>query len=222
MDSQWLIYFTLFIAGVSIIVDLIILVNTFLGGEITIRFGLKILAVFIITGAVFGYYLQDLKDKWGREVKKVKIVGWIIAFIVFASVVSGFFIIGSPSSQRLFRFDNQKINDLQNTQWQIVNFWQNKERLPENLSELEDPISGFMVPKDSQNNKEYEYNLISDLTFELCADFNKKSLEAINTDIRIAKPLSFMGEFGIENSNWQHSEGKVCFKKNNRPGFVSY
>ena len=31
---------------------------------------------------------------------------------------------------RLFRFDDQKVNDLTMLQYQIVNYWQQKERLP--------------------------------------------------------------------------------------------
>lgn len=214
---KWLIYLTLFVAGVTIIIVLIRLVNEFLGGEITIQFALKMLSILIVTGAVFGYYLYDLKGKWEREATKAKMIGWVTAFIVLAAIVSGFFIIGTPADQRLLRFDREKINDLQSIQWQIVNFWQNKERLPENLSELEDPISSFMVPTDKQTDEEYKYRIISDLTpalpagrFELCAEFNKESTGSLNENIRVAKPF---GGPGIQDSNWAHGEGEVCFKR---------
>src|SRR3989344_7867041 len=42
---KWLLYFTLFVAALLIIGDLVALVNTFLNGEITTRFLLKVLAV---------------------------------------------------------------------------------------------------------------------------------------------------------------------------------
>ena len=207
---KWLIYFTLFVAGITIIVELIRLINQFLGGDITTQFVLKIVAVLVVTGAVFGYYMYDLKGKWEREEKKAKMIGRATAFVILIAVVSGFFIIGSPASQRLVRFDRDKINDLQSIQWQVVNFWQNKERLPENLSELEDPISSFVVPVDQQNEEEYGYSIISELTFELCADFNKESTGLLDENIRIAKPF---GGSGIENSNWAHGEGEVCFER---------
>jgi hypothetical protein len=210
---KWLIYLTLFIAGVTIIVDLIILVNTFLGGEITVRFGLKILSVLIVTGAVFGYYIQDLKGKWEREEKKAKMIGRVAALVVLIAIVSGFFIIGTPGTQRLVRFDEEKVNDLQNIQWQVVNFWQNKERLPKSLSEIEDPISSFVIPIDRQTGEEYGYNVISNLTFELCADFNKESVGASTVSGRVAKPISINGGFGFEDSNWAHGEGEVCFER---------
>lgn len=214
---KWLIYFTLFVAGITIIIQLIRLINEFLGGDITTQFALKIAAVLVVTGAVFGYYMYDLKGKWEREVKKAKTIGWITALVVLAAVISGFFIIGTPSEQRFARFDREKVNDLQNIQRQIVNFWQNKERLPENLTELEDPISGFVVPVDPQTGGRYSYRALGELTFELCAVFNKASAGLSDINTRVTKPVPVGREFGIENNlssdGWRHGEGEECFER---------
>ncbi|MBL7045103.1 MAG: hypothetical protein ISR98_00680 [Parcubacteria group bacterium] len=207
---KWLIFFTLFVAGVTIIIQLIRLINEFLGGDITTQFALKIVAVLVVTGAVFGYYMYDLKGKWEREVKKAKTIGWITTLIVLVTIISGFFIIGTPASQRLIRFDERKVEDLQSIQWRVVSFYQSKERLPKNLEELKDPISSFAVPVDAQSGEDYGYNIISGFTFELCADFNKESTGTQNENIRIAKPF---GGPGIEDSNWAHDEGEVCFER---------
>lgn len=58
---RWLTYLTLFIAASVVIGDLIALLNDLLGGELTLRFGLKAAVVGIIAGSLLGYYLQDLK-----------------------------------------------------------------------------------------------------------------------------------------------------------------
>lgn len=58
---KWLVYLTLFIAAGTVIGDLVTLINTFLSGEITTRFILKVIAVLFVAGASFGYYLWDLK-----------------------------------------------------------------------------------------------------------------------------------------------------------------
>ena len=58
---KWLIYLTLFIAAVIMIGDLISLGNQFLQGELTVRVSLKVLAVFLVSGSVFYYYLLDVK-----------------------------------------------------------------------------------------------------------------------------------------------------------------
>lgn len=57
---RWLTYITLFIAVLVLIGDVTELIYNVLGGELTIRFILKILVVAAITGSVFTYYLTDL------------------------------------------------------------------------------------------------------------------------------------------------------------------
>lgn len=58
---KWLTYITLFVAAVSIIIDLIVLVSSLLSGELGIRFLLKVGIVLLIAGTAFGYYLWDLR-----------------------------------------------------------------------------------------------------------------------------------------------------------------
>ena len=58
---KWLTYMTLFFAAGFLIGDLVALVFYFLGGELTVRFGLKVLVVAAIAGTAFGYYLRDLR-----------------------------------------------------------------------------------------------------------------------------------------------------------------
>jgi hypothetical protein len=58
---KWLTYLTLFIAAGIIIGDLIALVFNLLAGELTPRFILKVLTVGGIAGAIFGYYLMELR-----------------------------------------------------------------------------------------------------------------------------------------------------------------
>lgn len=57
---RWLIYLTLFLASVAMLVNLVSLVYTFLQGDFTIRFFLKVLTVVILAGAVAIYYYWDL------------------------------------------------------------------------------------------------------------------------------------------------------------------
>lgn len=58
---KWLIYFTLFAAALIIIGDLVTLTNRLLEGEFTIRFILKVITVFFVSGSVFYYYFSDLR-----------------------------------------------------------------------------------------------------------------------------------------------------------------
>lgn len=56
-----LTYLTLFFAVIILTGDLVTLIYNVLGGEITIRFLLKVSTVAIIAGSIFGYYLSDLR-----------------------------------------------------------------------------------------------------------------------------------------------------------------
>lgn len=58
---RWLTYLTMFFAASVLVGDMITLVYNALGGEITIRFALKVLVAAVISGAIFGFYLRDLR-----------------------------------------------------------------------------------------------------------------------------------------------------------------
>lgn len=60
---KWLTYLTLFVAAGFLIGDLVVLIQHFLEGELTIRFLLKVAVVAVIAGTVFGYYLRDLQKE---------------------------------------------------------------------------------------------------------------------------------------------------------------
>lgn len=60
---KWLTYITLFIATTIIIVDLITILTSLLGGELTMRFFLQSSTILAIAGSIFGYYLWDLRTE---------------------------------------------------------------------------------------------------------------------------------------------------------------
>jgi hypothetical protein len=59
---RWLTYLTLFTAACALLGDFTTLVYNLLGGELTIRFLLKVIAVALIAGTAFIYYLRDLRQ----------------------------------------------------------------------------------------------------------------------------------------------------------------
>jgi energy-converting hydrogenase Eha subunit A len=62
---RWLTYLTLFVAAGVLIGDLTTLVYNVLGGELTVRFLLKVTTVAAIAGAIFTHYLLDLRrEEW--------------------------------------------------------------------------------------------------------------------------------------------------------------
>ena len=203
---KWLVYLTLFLSILTIAIDLIVLINSFLGGELTTRFSLKVLATLIVTGAVFGYYFYDLRTDGGDN-KTGKMFAYGSALLVVASLVWAFAVIGSPMNERLRRFDDQRVNDLQNIQYQVINYWQSKGKLPADLNALSDSISGYNAPADPQTKAEYVYRVTGERNFQLCAEFNLPSTTNGANNRTIAKPI------GYGSDNWNHGKGEGCFDR---------
>ena len=208
---RWMIFLTLFVAGITIAVDLATLIYRFLGAEdLTVRFFLKVFFVLAVTITIFRFTLKDLKRISFEVSKKSKIYGGIISLIVLSVIVYGIVIIGSPMEQRAKNLDNNRVNDLRSIQSQIVyTHWQNKGDIPENLTELNDPISSYIVPTDPETKADYEYTKISKNSFELCATF--KTISS-TTDETVAKPTSYYMD-GAVNENWQHEANRTCFTR---------
>ena len=224
---KWLLNFTIFAAALIIIGDLVTLIYNFLGGDLTMRFVLKIAAVFFVAASVFFYYFWELKN-WstrstssGLTLSKIeeskisdaarKIFIYSIIVIVTVAIAAGFFIVGSPQQERLRRFDDQRVSDLQIIQGQIIYYWQNKEKLPQILNDLKDPISGFNPGKDPQTGANYIYNVMGDLKFALCANFNQPSFQSGKPSIEL--PTYPPQYYPSGDSNWTHDAGYVCFER---------
>jgi len=201
---KWLLNLTLFLAAVTIIVDLVTLVNRFLEGDLTARFVLKVLAVLITAGAVFAYYFWDLRRETLPSSKPSKWLAGLAALVVLVSIGSGFFIIGSPMKARKLRFDERRVNDLSMLQGEIINLWQQKRALPKTMNELNDDIRGFAPPTDPETNAPYEYKVLSSRSFELCATFN---LETPKQQKGSRAPYSLHGQ------NFLHGSGRTCFTR---------
>lgn len=201
---KWLLYFTIFVAALVIIGDLVGTINIFLGGDLTSKFILKALSVLFVAAIIFGYYIDDVRRE--KPSKSTKYFAWGASVIVLIVLISGFFIAGSPMQERLVRFDEQRVSDLQNIQSVITNYWQRKAMLPEKLDDLNDSIAGYAPPQDPETKNSYEYIIVdsSNLIFELCAVFDKKSAGPAPSTAPVSSPYG---------KNWNHEAGRVCFER---------
>jgi len=232
---RWRIYLTLFLTGATIVGDLIVLINTYINGEVTERFIFKVLAILIICGVIFTYYLLDRATESHKVIVWRKMFAWIGLVLIVVSIVSGFIIVGSPAKQRALRFDSQRVSDLSGIQYQIVNYWQNKGVLPSTLTDLKDSISGYAVPVDPDNQTAYEYSITTpsartlstdtDIaisssnipSFELCATFDLPSqdLKGRGTSYPSFTISSYSPYYGSDSPEiWKHDAGRACFSRN--------
>lgn len=210
---KWLAYLTLFLTSLIVLCDFVTLLYYFLNGDLTARFALKVIAIFIVASAVLYYYLHDLKQNWRPGALRFFTI--LITTCVALIAIYGFVAVGSPFKQRMIRLDKERVSDLTVIQAQIINYWAKKNKLPASLNDLTDNISGFKAPTDPETKKAYEYKTLSNLSFELCANFTTKSAKQ---EDKIAAPyIESLGRYPEEAWNWQHEIGRSCFTRNIDP-----
>ena len=218
---RWALILTLFVAGVAIAVDLIMLLTTFLNGEeLTTAFLLKILVIFLVAAGVFMHFIADLRGYWDTFPLRKRSVGIGVAILAIVAIIAGFFVVGTPAQARLARFDAQKVSDLQNIQSQVVYYWQAKQKLPVVITDLNNSLSYGPVPIDMQTGEPYTYQATGALSFKLCAVFNAESRVNQNPppETRAVMPMPVGGK-GMPQDNWQHGSGQVCFDRTIDPSF---
>lgn len=230
---KWMIYLILFLASLVIIIDLVTLVRYFVSGEITVRFIYKVLGTLVVAGLVDFYYSLKMKNRNFNNKKYQKIgllCGLVSTAFVLGLIVFSFCIMGSPTKQRSWRLDERRINDLQNIQYQVINYWQQKEKLPESLADLKDPLAGYSLPVEPEFEKgrSYEYAKKGELSFELCATFTAEMPKGwqennygkgipmpmyneIGRDVAVSSPEMY--PYGGMNESWDHGKGYTCFNR---------
>lgn len=207
---RWALVFTMFLAIATILIDLVTLINTFLGGEITVRFGLKVLAVLVVAVVTFFYFYFDIKGYWTRYGTRARMVAVLIALAAFITVVAGFFIVGSPAHIRTLKLDSERASDLAAIQYQVTTYYQQKQALPASLDALNDPLANFTVPADPQTNAAYEYTKNGPLSFTLCATFGAATPATLGRNAYTTYPMPS----GVaEGDNWKHDAGRACFTR---------
>jgi hypothetical protein len=215
--QRWALYLIVFLTSTTIIASLVTLVQYFVSGEITTRFILKVFATLAIASMVGWYYVRILTGKKVRG----KMLVLLASVIVLAGIIWSFMVIGSPISQRQQRLDQRRIDDLQSIQWQVISYWQQKQVLPTSLSELQNPLSGAIVPQDPefQKGKTYEYGVDGVRAFHLCATFTLpmpvgyipgNSGEPYPLKDRVAVPAPIGGTSAY---SWDHQSGRTCYQR---------
>lgn len=222
---RWLLSFTLFVSAITMIVSLISVLFNFYGGDLTATFGCKVLVVIVISAAIFGYYQWDLKRDVSKKTKAAEMCGWGVFVAIIITIVAGFIIAGSPMHQRDVRFDETRLSDLQNIQSEILQYWSQKNALPDALSAVETDLYGYTVPTDPENAAAYEYIKVDALTFELCAIFSTDgsygtsllSKESSSTPARVGSTSYGYKAF---TDKWQHAVGRACFTRAIDPDYL--
>lgn len=211
---RWLTYITLFLTGATVVGDLIALLDSFLAGTLATPFVLKAFVLLAVMGTGFWYFVLDIRGHWQKHERASKLAGAGLTVVVLISIVGAFLIMGNPMEQRALRLDQEQIDDLSTIQYQVVSYWQQNDRLPATLEMLESPVTGFRVPTAPAGRPAYSYSVDANLTFSLCATFNRAS-EASAYRSRAEFP-------GIRSdANWEHDAGRTCFARTIDPELIA-
>ena len=121
-----------------------------------------------------------------------------VAAIVVTAVIGGIVLLDSPAQERLRRLDERRVDDLHQLAYGVDIYWTREGHLPASLAELSEEERIARDLADPATDQLYEYRVLGDKTFELCAAFARDS----GTDGRDIPDRSF----------WLHGPGRQCFQ----------
>jgi hypothetical protein len=239
---KFMIYGTLFITVLTLIGTLVSVIYTYLGGELSIRFGLKALTVFLVALFIFWYYYFTVRRDYSKKTSLPVVATVAATLVVIFAVVWSISVIGSPKEMRAKKIDSVRLSDISRIQQELLNRVQVADKLPQTLSELDNAFQGYQVPTDPVTKAPYKYvimsqpvikmnyttnkkELTSPAVFELCATFDTvRNIDArgqtipVNADADGTTDERFYSASnqyydGDMSPFWNHGTGDVCFKR---------
>ncbi len=203
--TKWLVYLSLLVGGCVLLFDLVFVIMTFLEGEVTQRFIFKALAVLLVVGMAFHYYVLDARGFWLKHESKSVMYGYGSLLAVFVIVALGFSYIETPAQVREMKLDETQISDLQSIQWKIQDALMLSSTTPASLDEL---YGEFDAPVAPEGRPAYKYEP-TDTGFKLCATFSRDSINQANEFAP-----SYAPDMKIKNpDNWAYKAGEYCFDR---------
>ena len=119
--------------------------------------------------------------------------------VVVVSIVAGVILVGSPAEGRLERLDSTRIEDLRGIMVATDAYWDPNARLPTSLDELAEDQRTRVNTIDPGSAESYEYRVLGEETYELCATFDRES-----------PPPTGRASADF----WRHGAGRQCFELN--------
>ena len=135
----------------------------------------------------------------------VKIFLGVVILAVVAAVGFGIYLSNSPSLQRSIRLDQRRLSDLRSITSAIDEYWQTNDTLPKSLEDLRDSRTHVRSISDPSTDERYEYRILTEPTYQLCAVFETDSSQQRDEFSR-----------SFSESVWEHGLGRVCFEREAR------
>ncbi len=202
---KWLTYFVLFVSSVVMLGWLIAVINSFLDGELTTKFILKAITAIGIAAGIFTFYLYDIRREQvtGKKDKTIQMYFYGSLAVIIAVFVASLFFVESPTETRNRKLDDVILENFDRIDGAIYTYYQDNKTLPESLEEIKAEFTYINDEnlKDPVTEEKFEYKIIDDKKYELCATFRTSNQDEEETGYSPYK------EF------WPHDIGHQCLKQ---------
>jgi hypothetical protein len=196
---RWLTYFVLLVTSVVMIGWFISIINTFLDGDLTLKFALKALTAIIIAAIIFAYYLYDIRreEVLGKADKLIQVFLFGSLIIIIASFIFSLFVVQSPAEARRVKLDQAIVNSFSVIDGNINRYYTEYNKLPASLELLKSEYNEISDKDlvDPVTGKKYDYKAVSDLKYEICAEFKASTSDLPNY---------------YYDQRWSHQAGYQC------------
>lgn len=200
---KWLTYIVLFITATVILGDLVTFVWNALDGDLPLRFMLKVLSIFAISGSIFGFSFWDMRRNVADKNTSAPFGRGAIGATLIV-LISGFFFIQSPAESRDRKIDTQTESNLSQTESAISDYYYKNQMLPKSLDDIVITSGRITYPYFDAIPKNISYQPTSNTTFTLCGDFLRESLSISQEETSAFRDIT---------DSWNHAAGHVCFDR---------
>lgn len=201
---RWLTYFIMLVSSIVMLIWMISTINTFLNGDLSLKFILKALSIMLIAGSIFGYYFYDIRRDDVTKKKNMVVLSFFYGslVIVIASLIVSFFYVESPTQTRNRRYDEMILSRFSMIDSSIQTYYNINKKMPKDFAEIKS-IDRYLSDEqmsDPATGKPLEYKVMSKDEYQLCATFKTSNK---NPDDQKNYP----------NPGWLHDAGYQCIKQ---------
>ena len=123
--------------------------------------------------------------------------------VVVVAVVGGLIVLGPPSEERTRQLDERRTEDLRGITRAVDLYWTRHGRLPASIKDLSGESGLKVSAHDPGTAQTYELRVLDAATYELCASFERMSIEPGNSAGRTPD---------VSEDFWSHGVGRRCFR----------
>ncbi len=203
---KWLTYFIMLVSAVVMIGWLIATINSFLNGELTVKFILKSVTAILISALIFSFYLYDIRrGDVSRNNNIIRAYYYGSMAIALAALAASFFFIDSPQTVRQQKFDQTIINKFSQIDNAVNAYYGENKKLPADLNVLLNGGSTYYIVEndvtDPTTGKMFDYKITAKDNYQLCTTFKTKNKSQAND------------KSVYVDTHWLHDSGYQCLKQ---------